>query len=606
MKTLLTTLLFLLGTLLPTTAGTIDYTARQPHPRLLMRAGAEAKIRDCLTRSPEMQRIYTAILKGCDTLLTTPTLTYQKIGFRLLAVSREALRRIFYLSFAYRMTGDDRYALRAEQEMVAVCSFSDWNPSHFLDVGEMTMAVAIGYDWLYDRLTPANRERILRAICDKGFAPSRDKRYNWFLRSTNNWNQVCNAGLVFGALAVLDQEEQQAIEIVERARTSILHSVGVYAPDGNYPEGYNYWGYGTTFNVLLIAALESALDTDCGLGSVEGFMESARYMEYMAGTTGRAFNYSDARETAQAFPAQFWFAAKANDPSLLWNELMFLRDTTNRFTDEESRFLPLALIYGADVDFSRVAPPAELMWTGGGNNPVALIRTDWTPGQGCYLGIKGGRANVSHGHMDAGSFVFEALGVRWAQDLGMQEYHSLEKEKVDLWNFGQQSQRWQVFRYNNRVHNTLTVNDSLHRVGGFVPIVTTWQTDKRVGAQLDLSELFGGDVKRAIRDITLVNGTTAEVTDRIEGGSKDARVVWTLCTSAEVRSINRRTLELTQSGKRLRLEADIPSDCRINVTENTPPHTYDAPNPNSRRITLEFTAPHDRTTQVRVRLVPQF
>lgn len=131
MKTLLTILLFLLGTLLPTTAGTIDYTARQPHPRLLMRAGAEAKIRDCLTRSPEMQRIYTAILKGCDTLLTTPTLTYQKIGFRLLAVSREALRRIFYLSFAYRMTGDDRYALRAEQEMVAVCRSATGTPPTF-------------------------------------------------------------------------------------------------------------------------------------------------------------------------------------------------------------------------------------------------------------------------------------------------------------------------------------------------------------------------------------------------------------------------------------------------------------------------------------------
>ena len=60
--------------------------------------------------------------------------------------------------------------------------------------------------------------------------------------------------------------------------------------------------------------------------------------------------------------------------------------------------------------------------------------------------------------MDAGSFVFDALGVRWVQDLGMQEYYSLEKENVDLWNMSQNGQRWNVFRYNNLAHNTLTVN----------------------------------------------------------------------------------------------------------------------------------------------------
>lgn len=59
--------------------------------------------------------------------------------------------------------------------------------------------------------------------------------------------------------------------------------------------------------------------------------------------------------------------------------------------------------------------------------------------------------------MDAGSFVYEKNGVRWAMDLGMQNYFSLESKGVDLWNQSQEGQRWDVFRLNNMAHNTLTI-----------------------------------------------------------------------------------------------------------------------------------------------------
>ena len=52
------------------------------------------------------------------------------------------------------------------------------------------MAVAIGYDWLFDRLSPDARRLVQEAILNKGFAPSRDKIYNWFLRATNNLSLI--------------------------------------------------------------------------------------------------------------------------------------------------------------------------------------------------------------------------------------------------------------------------------------------------------------------------------------------------------------------------------------------------------------------------------
>ena len=240
-------------------AQTFNYSQLQEHPRLLLKQGEEQRIHKSLSESVELQRVYNYMLDESDKLLTQPTLVYKKEGRRLLAVSREAPRRIFYLSFVYRMTNDEKYRLRAEQEMIAVCSFQDWNPSHFLDTGEMTLAVSLGYDWLYDKLQPETKKLIKESILNKGFAPSKDRQYNSFLRTENNWNQVCNAGMVYGALAIMEDHREEAIEIIERAMSTIGISVKGYAPDGNYPEGYNYWGYGTTFNVFLIAALELAI-----------------------------------------------------------------------------------------------------------------------------------------------------------------------------------------------------------------------------------------------------------------------------------------------------------------------------------------------------------
>lgn len=585
-------------------AQTFDYDRLESHPRLLMKKGEEQKIHESLVGNPEMQKAYDQILGEANRLLIRPTLTYKKEGVRLLAVSREALKRIFNLAFVYRMTGDDKYLFRAEQEIAAVCSFPDWNPSHFLDTGEMTMAVAIGYDWLYDKLSPETQALVRGSILQKGFAPSKDQQYNNFLRMTNNWNQVCNAGMVYGALAIMEDNKAEAIEIIERAMSTIGISVKGYAPDGNYPEGYNYWGYGTTFNVLLIAALESALGSDGGLCNVDGFMDSARFMEYMTGTTNLAFNFSDARETTQSLPAMFWFASRLKDPTLLWNEKNFLSRKDSRFTAEEDRFLPLILIYGSRINMAEVTPPEKKIWVGNGVTPVALIRTDWEQGKGFYVGIKGGTASSSHAHMDAGSFVFEALGVRWAQDLGMQEYYSLEKENVRLWNSQQDGQRWDVFRYNNAVHNTLVVNGGKHRVDGFVPILKTFDKEAKLGASLDMTSLFGGELAKATREVALVKEQYLLVTDQLQASTKPASVRWTLLTSASPKRVSAHKMELTKEGKKLYLIIDSPSSASFSVVDNTPAHSYDAPNPGSVRILFDANLKPDQKETLKVRFVP--
>lgn len=595
---------FCMTLFVPVCAQGIQFDSYPSHPRLLVKQGEEQKIKSGLAYNPEILRLHEYLLRQCDTFAMKPTLTYKKEGKRLLAVSREALRRIFYLSYAYRMTGEEKYLLRAEQEMIAVCSFDNWNPSHFLDTGEMTMAVALGYDWLFDKLSPDTRKLVKEAILNKGFAPSRDKRYNWFLSASNNWNQVCNAGLVYGALAVLEDHPEEAREIIERALSTVGLTLKGYAPDGAYPEGYNYWGYGTTFQVLMNAALESALGSDGGLSEAEGFLASARFMQFMTGTTGKCFNFSDSRESVFALPAMYWFADKLQDPSLLWNEKDILSRAELSFSDEENRFLPLIPIYGSQYKMKELMPPATKLWVGNGQTPVVLVRTGWQDGEGFYLGIKGGTASTSHAHMDAGSFVFDALGVRWVQDLGMQEYYSLEKENVDLWNSSQEGQRWDVFRYNNLAHSTLTVNGKYHRVKGFVPVTNIYSDDHKLGASLEMTGLFGGDLKSAVREVALINEKYLSVTDRVQADDQPASVRWTIVTGAVPRVLDSHMVELKKDGKCMQLIVDSPSATAVSILDNVSKNSYDAPNEGTYRVVFDVNLESGQGEEIKVRLVP--
>ena len=224
----------------------------------------------------------------------------------------------------------------------------------------------------------------------------------------------------------------------------------------------------------------------------------------MAGPLGRSFNYSDCGEEAGLAPAMFWFADKKKDPSLLWTEKNYLSEAHREY-NTANRYLPLALLWGADVNIDSITPPHALMWTGRGRTPVSMMRTSWTSPEAIYVAIKGGSPSSNHAHMDIGSFVMDAGGVRWAMDLGKQDYESLESKKMKIWSNTQNSERWQVYRYNNYSHNTLTINNELQQVSGYAPIEHTTHDTTFMSAVCDLSSVYATTVSSCRRGIALVD-----------------------------------------------------------------------------------------------------
>ena len=55
-----------------------------------------------------------------------------------------------------------------------------------------------------------------------------------------------------------------------------------------------------------------------------------------------------------------------------------------------------------------------------------------------------------------------ADGIRWAVDLGSQNYYSIEKLGMNLWNSKQDSDRWKIFRLSSSSHNVVTIDGQLH------------------------------------------------------------------------------------------------------------------------------------------------
>ena len=587
------------------------------HPRLLMNAEAFTELKNKINSntSANLTLLHNTIMGICNGkgMNATP-LTYKldASNKRILDVSRDALLRIFSCAYAYRITGETKYLTKAETDINAVCSFSDWNSKrHFLDVGEMATAVALGYDWLYNELSESTRTKAANALLNFAFKQAQNKNWNLnFYEATNNWNQVCNGGLVCAALASYEKHPTEAKDMIEKAFESNAMALEVmYSPDGNYPEGSGYWCYGTLYQALMLASLESTIGTDNGLSNTPGFSKTAEYMLYMTGLNSKFFNYSDCASSSTAALATWWFADKYNNPSLLFNELRMLKNGEYA-SCEESRLLPMVMAFANKMNLDAVSAPANKLWSGKGETPVVMVHTDWTYSDtDKYLGVKGGKAETSHGHMDAGSFVYDAYGVRWSMDFGLQSYTTLETPLANLggnlWDMGQNSMRWDVFRLNNLNHSTISINDVKHRVKGAATLTTTINTATELGATFNLTETVSDQAASAIRTVKIVNNQNLVVIDEIKARTdKSAKVRWCMATPA-VPTVESNRIVLTQGGKVMYLTTIGDVKPVYKTWTTTGANSYDAANPGTYMVGFEATVTANQTASFTTTLTPK-
>jgi len=570
--------------------------ARIPHPRLFADAAGFAALKARAATDEYVKMGAEHVRELADDLLPTVPLARVKTGFRLLGVCRTALYRINTLALAYRLYGNRAHLDRAVAELKAVCAFTDWNPSHFLDVAEMSLAVATGYDWLYDDLDAATRRELAAGLRRNGLDASAIPA--WWVHARSNWGQVCHAGILAAALALAEENPADTARYVQRCVTLLPESMDLLAPNGNYPEGPSYWNYGAEFNFVAIALLEGTLGTDFGLAARPGFRETAAYPDLVTGPSGKTFNYSDGGDGRGTCPATWWFARRFDRPGILpyFETAAYRRYCTERRTVKGAsrpvhagnRMFAYGLFW-VRTPAAGQAVDLPLAWNAGGCMPIVVQRSSWDDATALFVALKGGSPSHNHGHMDAGSFILEAKGVRWAVDLGAESYNGIERRGISLWNSDQESGRWKIYRLATESHNVLMLDGCPQRVKGSAA-VTEAKGTAPFAATLDLTSLYTNATRVVRRGEMAADGSSYRLTDVVEGLRAGAPIRWAMTTRAQVESAGR-DLVLRQKGHVLRLSQSGPLTASWSVAPAKGPNAWDSPNKGCTQIAFTLPMP---------------
>lgn len=569
---------------------------RKAHPRLMatdedFKRVARERETDEYVKSA-FQKIYDEGVK----MLSQPPSKYEiPDGLRLLTTSRRVVDRISTLGFLYRITKEERFAARAWQELQAAAQFPDWNPKHFLDVGEMTCGFALGYDWLFDYWNTDQKQVIRSAIIEKGLSrallayeglATRDK--GWWINVPHNWNQVCNGGIGVGALAIADEEPKLATAILKNVLDHLPTAMHHFAPDGAWNEGPGYWNYATRYNVAIIASLRSALGSDFGLSDITGFSKTGLFPIYLNSPVNRSFNYADGGDELVKGAQLFWFAGAFKQPAVA--QYLY------HFKPAD----PYALLWYDDELLQANTPlPLDGYFR---DAEVVSMRNKWNDTAAVFVAFKAGDNKANHSHLDLGSFVLDALGERWILDLGKDNYNI-----PGYFSAGKDGKRWIYYRNRAEGHNTLVIRPG--EAPDQDPLAGTKVTDFNSAADaaygiMDLTPAYASSAGSVTRGIALVRKKGAVVVQDHIVNRSPADVYWFAHTRATLKpAANMRSVVFSQHGKQYQATLLAPANAVFEIVPAKPlpgsPHP-EQNNPNEGIQKLSVHIPKTGETRVTV------
>ena len=505
-------------------------------PRLMATKAAIARAQTLLGHNRTAQKWQQQIATQANVILDQPTLTQAWVHYpretaaapltlvpppksthgpaARLDIARLFCLRIQTLGITWFLTGHPRYRDRAKAELLAASAFPDWADDKFLTTAETAFGAAIGYDWLYDVLTDAERKQIAQAIVDKAIEPGLDQfakpSHPFWTKTAMNWNLVCNGGLMIAALSVLESDKRAA-QLFSLCRDSVSTGFGEFSPDGGWVEGPGYWHYATQYAIYLLDSLSTALGTDLGLDASPGLSKTGFFRLHAAGPSGKLFNFADGEERHSGGYWLFWLAKRYRQP----------------------------VDAGIERHVEKVHPMDLLCFEENGRKPsrlqtakrfraagAVMLRGDWRDHDTTYLGIKGGANNAcEHGHYDLGSFVLDSRGVRWAMDLGPDDYNLPDYFSPEM--------RSRYYRTSTIGHNTIVINGECQPLTACAIITHQNLTEKTPFVVMDLSGAYpsAGSVRRGF---ALINRRHVLIVDEIVPKETLSSVDWQMHTAAHV------------------------------------------------------------------------
>ncbi len=557
------------------------------HPYVLATADEFEKVRQSLAAgengNANINGYYAAAKRYADALLSDDDRA-QPLAYELdeedaiLEISRETLERIICLGLVWQVTGEEKYAVRAWAELENVCNYEDWCPTHFLDTAEMSLAVAVGYDWFFDYLSDEQKDILTNAFLEKGLAPARSKNHfaNWWIWSKTNWNVVCYGGIGIACMVFYEECEADAVRHLTMAYNNMPIHFCNFTPDGAYAEGPGYWEYGASYLTYFIKTSKQFSGSDFGLSDHAGVDELGAFPVYISSPTG-VFNYGDNKQRPLYSPVLYYYASEFGNPLTGQYQNAFLsmaydgkdlsaENLMSVLSDHEAaRESALSALWYYEntdtADFDALPKTVQLASSAG--EELVIMRSSYTDENATYAAIKGGYNYTNHGDLDIGTFVFDALGVRWAEDNGPGNYDA-PGYFVPTYGGG----RWKVYEKRAEGQNTLVINpkegeDQFAFAHAYINELTVTKkgdaatTTKEGGtAVIDMTEAYlESGVESVVRSFSLHDDySVLTVTDEIVC-KQPSEIYWFMHTYADIEiTADGRSAMLTIDGKQCKAE----------------------------------------------------
>jgi hypothetical protein len=257
----------------------------------------------------------------------------------------------------------------------------------------------------------------------------------------------------------------------------------------------------------------------------------------------------------------FFLSRRFNTPGLAWSEARVLEKISRAdplhlaWFDRDPKTVPAN--WGLDATFSTAG--------------VATFRGAWDDAAATFLGVKGGDNKSSHAHLDLGTFVLDAGGVRWASDLGPDD--------------SQPANRNSSYRVKTESHNTLLVDNESQDGRSEAKIGRLETLPDLSFVQIDLSHVHPR-MKRWIRRVGLAHRQAVIMEDSVHS-EQPLDILWGMLTDADV-SVSGPTATLRKNGWVLAAEIRAPRHAVFDVAPAKAPPSQTPIPPKYQRLVVRL------------------
>ncbi len=415
------------------------------HPRLLFTDSDIAYILNKVEASKAggdatWKMAYDAELKAANAeVLKDNTAYYNATGGARQNAASTLQASIKILARAYLLSGDEQYAEKGVEILEALIAWDSLEVyTSNLIGGHWMAAVAIGYDSFYDYLMASDGgEAILEKTRDVAYVLALFPYYQAYFGTTvhpscitiqDNFTGVCCGGLMSLLISIADEDDYPDMYayLLENCMKTLQIGAGLYYPDGGYYESVAYSTYMMGNFSIALVGMKNGFNSYYGLDKAEGFADYGYFLTFMQSTDTNV-NYHDGGVGYQDHDTalrEIW-AYLFDDPmqAALAKRQQTLRGKT--YNLEELFFYTKATEGKEDqiTEEKMDAVGTDRYFYSAESGAFSSSMTDKNP---TFVGIHGGLTGLPHDMLDLGEFIFEAEGVKWATDMGRDNYDLLD------------------------------------------------------------------------------------------------------------------------------------------------------------------------------------